>query len=331
MRIFCQYSYGGFRTYRINGEEYEALDDKEVTSENNADFPSLADLYFNRGDCKLIYRKLNDSELALVVRDIPGPQKDSEGRALNTAIQFIAGNDEKRTLDNLCLSIIKDIDTFGNIFASGFSLRGGLHYKGIKLMDFIKKASDSHYTALPETLVDFYSRKDNVLLFVSPNKYFGTDKDYTAKVIDRLKLVSSKYDVRGLLNNSMSVDELFTLCWPQDIPANNIRENDDKSTPIVSITCDNTDTPENPVIEQENIVKSTLDAISPLPSEKNIAEVNEQDTQPDISTVMTENKCLKQEVQNLKNAILSKDRTLKIFIGLSAILIVWLIVNFLNK
>lgn len=331
MRIFCQYSYGGFRTYRISGEEYEALDDKEVTSENNADFPELADLYFNRGDCKLIYRKLNENEIALVVRDIPGPQKDSEGRALNTAIQFIAVNDEKRTLDNLCLSIIKDIDTFGNIFASGFSLRGGLHYKGIKLMDFIKEAGNSYYSALPNTLADFYSRNDNVLLFVSPNKYFGTDKDYTAKVIDRLKLVSSKHEVRGLLNNSMCIDELFPLCWPQVVSTNGSKVDDDISTPIKSEISNNTDNIENSVVE-ENIVQAELDSNTSLSTEVNDIEGKKGVvSQPDILAVMTENKCLTQELNNLKYTISTKDRTIKLIIGFSAILAIWLVVELFNK
>ena len=70
IRYYCQYSYGGFKTFRIKGEQHEALT-QEVTAEEKFEFPDLADLYFNHGGAKLLYRYFDDNTIALnVIRTI---------------------------------------------------------------------------------------------------------------------------------------------------------------------------------------------------------------------------------------------------------------------
>lgn len=238
MKIFCQYSYGGFRTYRILGTNNDVLEDNEVTCENNADFPNLADLYFNRSGYKLIFRHLNNNKLALIVRDIPGPEEDSDGRPINVAVQFIAEKNERTLLDRLCLAISKDIDAFGAMFTSGFSLKDGIHYNGLPLMNFITNSTENPVKKIPEILSDLSNRQGTVLLFVPSSHYFGQDKNHTLKVITQLQLASSRQDVDQLLKRSINIDDLRNLDWKEtnnipDLPQANEKEADSVNSTLI--------------------------------------------------------------------------------------------------
>lgn len=142
MRIFCQYNYGGFSTYRINGIPKELLQE-ELPSDSPNGFPPLADVYFSHGGAKLLYRFLDSTTIDLVICNIPGPEKDTDGRAFSCAVQFIGNLSEKELLDCLTIKIVSDLNGFEKFFASMFSLRGGLHFKGDQLMSFINDSLET--------------------------------------------------------------------------------------------------------------------------------------------------------------------------------------------
>lgn len=188
MRIFCQYNYGGFSTYRINGIPKEFLQE-ELPSDSPNGFPPLADVYFSHGGAKLLYRFLDSTTVDLVICNIPGPEKDTDGRAFSCAVQFIGDLSEKELLDCLTIKIVADLNGFEKEFASMFSLRGGLHFKGDQLMSFINdslETSKRYKDTILSKIVT--STKGDVLLFIPTSKNFGLDQTITEKIMSELKL-----------------------------------------------------------------------------------------------------------------------------------------------
>lgn len=59
VRIYCQYSYGGFKNFPIEGKKDELLD-KEVSNNNAYDFPNDANIFFSYGGIKMVYRQLEN-------------------------------------------------------------------------------------------------------------------------------------------------------------------------------------------------------------------------------------------------------------------------------
>ena len=184
MRYYCQFPYGGFKTFRINGDPNELLD-QEVTSENRLDFPELCEYYFNHGGVKLIYRFIDDDTLALIVREIPGPTTSTDGTPINIAVQFVGNKSEKEELDKLCMYICLDIDSFQRRFSDMFSTRGGLHFEGDKLIELINESSIAlgPEDNISEAIKDEFR---TILLLVSDNS-FGSD-ERKRSLYDSLKL-----------------------------------------------------------------------------------------------------------------------------------------------
>lgn len=188
MRIFCQYNYGGFSTYRISGTPKELLQE-ELPSDSPNGFPPLADVYFSHGGAKLLYRFLDSRTLDLVVCNIPGPEKDTDGRAFSCAVQFIGDLSEKELLDCLTVNIVSDLNSFEQKFASMFSLRGGLHFKGDLLMSFVNGSLEISEQPQENTLLKaLKARNGDVLLFIPTSKNFGVDPTITEKIMSELKL-----------------------------------------------------------------------------------------------------------------------------------------------
>ena len=67
IKVYCQYSYGGFKTFYIEGLENEPME-KEVIDDTVYDFPEDAYCYFQYGGAKMVYRQLKDGRYDLVVR-----------------------------------------------------------------------------------------------------------------------------------------------------------------------------------------------------------------------------------------------------------------------
>lgn len=187
MRYYCQFSYGGFKTYRIKGDTNESLE--EVTSENRLDFPELCEYYFNHGGAKMLYRYIDENTLALIVREIPGPTTSPTGSPISTAVQFVGNKDEKEALDKLCLYICQNLTDFQRQFSGMFSTRGGLHFDGDKLK--LISESPSVLQAPTEILNAIQNNSATILLLVTDSPT-GTDEKIT-HLFDSLKLEGRVY------------------------------------------------------------------------------------------------------------------------------------------
>lgn len=198
IKTFCQYSYGGFKTFFIKGVNNEELNyQSEVTLENSHDFPNDAHVFFQFGGSKIVYRRLNNNFITLVVRDIPCNMTDGIGRPISCAIQFIGEQEDRATLDNLTLIISNDIAGFSKFFADLFYVRQGLRIEGNKLREFINKWNiPINYEGRTHHILQSIPQlKGNVFLFVPLSPNFGRDSYVTRTVCNELNL---KY---GELNN----------------------------------------------------------------------------------------------------------------------------------
>lgn len=187
IRYYCQYSYGGFKTFRIKGEAHEALT-QEVKAENSYDFPKLADLYFNQGGAKVLYRYLDNNTITLIIREIPGPGLDTDNRQINCAVQFIGDASDRKQLDRLAIKLINNLHKFETDFSDMFDMRGGLFFEGDKL-DAIVKACETQCQYEGESrLLKIQNRQGKVLLFVPFSANFGLDTKVTDKLLSELQL-----------------------------------------------------------------------------------------------------------------------------------------------
>lgn len=187
IRFYCQYSYGGFKTFRIKGESHEQLT-QIVTAENNYGFPSLADLYFNQGGAKILYRYLDSQTLSLVVKEIPGHGLDTDNRPISCAVQFIGDAEDRGVMDRLTIHIANNLEKFEKAFADMFDLRGGLHFEGDQLVDIVKASEPECDYEGDSKLLGVREQKGTVLLFVPFSDNFGRDEKVTAKTLSELQL-----------------------------------------------------------------------------------------------------------------------------------------------
>lgn len=187
IRYYCQYSYGGFKTFRINGESHEQLT-QIVTAENNYGFPSLADLYFNQGGAKILYRYLDSQTLSLVVKEIPGHGLDTDNRPISCAVQFIGDAEDRNVMDRLTIHITNNLEKFEKAFADMFDLRGGLHFEGDQLVDIVKTCEPECDYEGDSKLLRVCEQKGTVLLFVPFSDNFGRDEKVTTKILAELQL-----------------------------------------------------------------------------------------------------------------------------------------------
>lgn len=188
IRIYLQYSYGGFKTFFIEGKEKEAVN-MEVTNDTPYDFPQDAHRYFQYGGAKMVYRYLNNGELDLVVREIPSIHKDGDYRSIPCAVQFIGDEEDRLALDYLATDIVNDIEKFHNFFSLLFRVRGGLRIDG----DRLRKWIDEHSVPfICETNVQQIKNmqliKSGVILFVPLSRNFGIDEFVTSNVSSELNL-----------------------------------------------------------------------------------------------------------------------------------------------
>lgn len=201
IRYYCQYSYGGFKTFRINGESHEQLT-QVVTAENNYGFPTLADLYFNQGGAKLLYRFLDSQTLSLVVKEIPGHGLDTDNRPISCAVQFVGDVEDRCVLDRLTIHIANNLEKFEKAFADMFDLRGGLHFEGDKLVNIVKDCEpDCDYEG-DSKLLCVREQGGTVLLFVPFSDNFGRDEKVTGKILSELHLPDEACDENRIIRLS---------------------------------------------------------------------------------------------------------------------------------
>ena len=185
--LFCQYSYGGFKTFRINGETHEELT-QEVTAENTYGFPKLADLYFNQGGAKVLYRYLDSDTISLIIREIPGPGLDTDNRQINCAVQFIGDASDRKQLDRLAIRLLNNLKKFEAEFADMFDMRGGLFFDGDRLLDIVKECEFECRYEGESSLLQIQDREGIVLLFVPFSLNFAVNPRVTEKILSELQL-----------------------------------------------------------------------------------------------------------------------------------------------
>lgn len=141
MKYYCLFHTSGFRTYRINGEENEALsEEKKVTDDCPQEYPSAAEPYMNKPGAGFLFQYINESTITLVVNEIDSIKQDTAGNPIKCAFQVIANADEKEQVGKLAAKIKSDLKSFNAFYSDLFSMRGGLHIEGSKLMDYIEEA-----------------------------------------------------------------------------------------------------------------------------------------------------------------------------------------------
>lgn len=203
IRYYCQYSYGGFKTFHINGEAHEALT-QEVSTENRYDFPPLADLYFNRGGAKVLYRYLDKNTLSLIIREIPSQGLDTDNRNICCAVQFIGDASDRKQLDRLTIKLINTLHRFENDFADMFDMRGGLYFDGDKLDTIVKDCEKECQYEGESRLLQIPGMEGTVLLFVPFSTSFGMNQNATVKVLKELRLPAETIES----NRVMTLHEL---------------------------------------------------------------------------------------------------------------------------
>lgn len=187
MRVFCQYSYNGFATFRINeGERVKLI--KVTPSDSEDGLPALADLYFNYGGVKLLYRYLNSDTLALIICGIPSPEFDTFDRPINCAVQFIGNSNERNLFDSLAKRIAENLDDFEVKFSEMFDLVGGLYFESNKLFSYINGSNNYQELTKHPCLSKLQSRRGEVLLFIPTSDKFGIDPTTTSKTLKELRL-----------------------------------------------------------------------------------------------------------------------------------------------
>lgn len=187
VRIYCQYSYGGFKNFPIEGKKDELLD-KEVSNNDTYDFPTDANVFFSYGGIKMVYRQLENKEYTLVIKEIPSAHTDSDGRPIICAVQFIGGEKERLTLDNMAISIANDINSFEAFFKDLFFEQEGLRLEGDKLRAYINSFNADYVFSGSSKLLNIPKSNVKVFLLIALSSNFGLDKIITEKVLNELNL-----------------------------------------------------------------------------------------------------------------------------------------------
>ena len=201
IKYYCQYSYGGFKTFHIEGVANEPLT-QIVTPDCKYDMPEQAELYFNKGSLKLLYRYLDNDILSLIVKEIPSNGLDTDGRQISCAIQFIGNAPDRVVMDRLTIKIANDIKSFERSFANMFDLRGGLHFEGDKLDAFVKDCQQKCTYKGKSELLNVLDQKSGTLLFVPYSDNFGRDNKVTSKILDELQLPDDACDKKVFISLS---------------------------------------------------------------------------------------------------------------------------------
>lgn len=155
MKYYCLFHTSGFRTYRIHGEENEALsEEKKVTDDCPQEYPSAAEPYMNKPGAGFLFQYINENTITLVVNEIDSIKQDTAGNPIKCAFQVIANADEKEQVGKLAAKIKNDLG-FNEFYSDLFSMRGGLRIEGSKLMDYVEEAKESDVEPLePKPFVE---------------------------------------------------------------------------------------------------------------------------------------------------------------------------------
>ncbi|MCQ2274968.1 MAG: hypothetical protein MJZ86_09275 [Bacteroidales bacterium] len=94
----------------------------------------------NKIGAGFLFQHIDANTITLVVNEIDSIKHDTAGNAIKCAFQVIANADEKEQVGKLAAKIMSDLKSFNAFYSDLFSMRGGLHIEGSKLMDYIEEA-----------------------------------------------------------------------------------------------------------------------------------------------------------------------------------------------
>lgn len=263
IQIYTQYSYGGFRIYKIDGVAKELLDSaKEVTRNNFLGYPESAAIFFDRGMTKVAYRYLSGSDkFVLTVKEIPSLDSDSDGRPINCAVQFIGDKSDRKTIDNIAISICNGLKNFEEFFAGLFYIRSGFHIDGDRLKAYIDSFNGDIHFSGESQLLDVRKKKTGVILFVPLSVSFFTDDFVRCKIKDELQfsdgdmknsiviLYQELLKQQGRLKQSpdpnMDKDDIEDNVWPMPVVNNNAVEDNTQRSEIAELKQQITDLKKN--------------------------------------------------------------------------------------
>lgn len=144
MNYYCLFYASGFSIFRITGEKAEKLSSENmVTTDRNQDYPSEAGDYIDKRGAGFLFQYINENTITLVVNEIDSIKHDIAGTPIKCAFQVIVdASNEKDVADvkKLAAKIKNDLGLFNKFYSDLFSMRGGLHIEGSKLMDYIDEA-----------------------------------------------------------------------------------------------------------------------------------------------------------------------------------------------
>ena len=166
MRYYCQYHHGGFRTYRIEGVSNELLD-KIVSSEHRYDLPLETEKDINNNGLKLVYRQIGDDTLSLTVRNIPSLKTDTAGKPIESSLVIIGDLKKDRScFEALVGYYVNNREGFDDSIRMLFSLRGGLHIEGDKLVALVDSIKDTSLNYGQN--INFLETRDNPFVCTLP-------------------------------------------------------------------------------------------------------------------------------------------------------------------
>lgn len=137
---------------------------------------------------KVAYRYLSGSDkFVLTVKEIPSLDSDSDGRPINCAVQFIGDKSDRKTIDNIAISICNGLKNFEEFFAGLFYIRSGFHIDGDRLKAYIDSFNGDIHFSGESQLLDVRKKKTGVILFVPLSVSFFTDDFVRCKIKDELQ------------------------------------------------------------------------------------------------------------------------------------------------
>lgn len=293
IQIYTQYSYGGFRIYKIDGVAKELLDSaKEVTTNNFLGYPKDAAIFFDRGKTKVAYRYLPVSDkFVLTVKEMPSLDSDTDGRPINCAVQFIGDKSDRKTIDNIAISICNGLKNFEEFFAGLFYIRSDLHIDGDRLKAYIDSFNGNLHFSGESRLLDVRKKKTGVILFVPISNSFLTNDFVRDKTKKELQFSD------GDMKNSIVIPYQELLKQQGRLSINN-KQSDPVTNPDPNM--DKDDIEDNvrliPVVNNNAVEDNT--------QRSEIAELKQQIT--DLKKNLNKAEQEKEEL-NIKRITLSKD------------------------
>ena len=197
MRYYCQYHHGGFRTYRIEGISNELLD-KIVTSEHRYDLPLETEKDINNNGLKLVYRQIGDDTLSLTIRNIPSLKTDTAGKPIESSLVIIGDLKKDRScFEALVGYYVNNREGFDDSIRMLFSLRGGLHIEGDKLVAFVERIKDTSLNYGQN--INFLETRDNPFVCTLPLLSNKLEIKIAKKEIQQLTEDTNKIETKDVI------------------------------------------------------------------------------------------------------------------------------------